>query len=71
MIRIQLSDNLSGVAEFRGEIDGQFALFKMNKSQVISYRFDSSRLTKGKHHLKLEVTDGCGNISSFEYDFTN
>lgn len=69
-ISLRLSDNLSGVMTYRGEIDGQFVLFEMNSKSVITYRFDKQRLTRGKHTLKLTVTDACGNQSSYTYPFT-
>lgn len=53
----RLSDNLSGVQTYRGEIDGQYVLFEMNSKSVITYKFDKERLERGKHTLKLTVTD--------------
>ena len=69
-IALRLSDNLSGVQTYRGEIDGQYVLFEMNSKSVITYHFDKERLTKGKHTLKLVVTDACGNQSTYTYPFT-
>lgn len=60
-LSFRLSDNLSGVETYRGEIDGRFVLFEMNNKSVVTYRFDPERLTKGKHTLTLTVTDACGN----------
>lgn len=69
-ISLRLSDNLSGVKTYRGEIDGQFVLFEMNSKSVITYHFDKERLARGKHVLNLVVTDACGNQSSYTYPFT-
>ena len=69
-ISFRLSDNLSGVQTYRGEIDGQFVLFEMNSKSVITYQFDMERLTRGKHTLILIVTDACGNQTSYTYPFT-
>lgn len=69
-ISFRLSDNLSGVQTYRGEIDGQFVLFEMNSRSVITYHFDKERLARGKHTLKLDVTDACGNQTSYTYPFT-
>lgn len=69
-ISFRLSDNLSGVQTYRGEIDGQFVLFEMNNKSVITYQFDKERLTRGKHTLKLVVTDACRNQTSYTYPFT-
>ena len=65
----RLSDNLSGVQTYRGEIDGQYVLFEMNSKSVITYKFDKERLEKGKHTLKLTVTDAAGNRSEYKYSF--
>ena len=69
-IALSLSDNLSGVQTYRGEIDGQYVLFEMNSKSVITYHFDKERLARGKHTLKLVVTDACGNQSTYTYPFT-
>lgn len=65
----RLSDNLSGVQTYRGEIDGQFVLFEMNSKSVVTYRFDSERLSRGKHTLQLTVTDAAGNSSVYTHPF--
>lgn len=69
-IALRLSDNLSGVQTYRGKIDGQYVLFEMNSKSVITYHFDKERLARGKHTLKLVVTDACGNQSTYTYPFT-
>lgn len=69
MFVFRLSDNLSGVQTYRGEIDGKFVLFEMNNKSVITYRFDKERLTRGKHTLRLTVTDACGNEAKYTYPF--
>ena len=69
-ITFRLTDNLSGVESYRGEIDGGFALFEMNSKSVVTYRFDKERLAKGKHTLKMVVTDACGNQAEYTCSFT-
>ena len=66
----RLSDNLSGVQTYRGEIDGQYVLFEMNNKSVITYHFDKERLERGKHALRLTATDAAGNQSEYTYSFT-
>lgn len=68
-ITLRLSDNLSGIKTYRGEIDGSFALFEMNSKSVVTYRFDSERLKRGEHTLKLTATDACGNSTVYTYTF--
>lgn len=65
----RLTDNLSGVANYRGTIDNQFVLFRMDNRSVIRCAFDKEELPKGHHHLHLEVSDACGNCSTYEHSF--
>jgi murein DD-endopeptidase MepM/ murein hydrolase activator NlpD len=70
LIRIRISDDLSGVHTYRGEIDGRFALFELDgKKGVATYHFDSSRLSPGSHTLNFTVTDACGNRSEYKHSF--
>jgi len=65
-IDLRISDDLSGIASFRGEIDGVYALFEYDsKNALLTYTFDSERLSPGDHQLTLTVTDRCGNKSDF------
>jgi hypothetical protein len=67
VITFRLTDNLSGVATYRGEIDGQYALFEMDgKTALIRYILDRERLSRGEHTLKITVADACENQAVFE-----
>ena len=70
-IVIQLTDDKSGIAFARGEIDGKFALFTNDvKSKNYIYEFDDARLAKGQNHtLVFTATDGAGNKSVYNYQF--
>ncbi|MCC8143248.1 MAG: M23 family metallopeptidase [Tannerellaceae bacterium] len=65
----KLSDNLSGVKTYRGEIDGNFVLFEMNNRSVISHTFNRKDYEPGAHMLKIAVQDACGNEATYEYAF--
>ena len=70
-ILFRITDDLSGVESYRGEIDGQYVLFEMDgKKALIRYDFDPDRLTRGKCSLSLFVTDACGNESVYQSSFT-
>jgi len=70
-ITIRITDNFSGIATFRGEIDGKYALFEYEpKKSLITYRFDEEKLTPGYHRLRLTVSDRCGNSTEYNYSFT-
>lgn len=70
-IRLQLSDDKSGITSFRGEIDGKYALFTHDiKSPIYTYFFDENRLDKNKEHtLVFRAEDGANNISEYRYTF--
>ena len=69
-ITFRISDNLSGISSFRGEIDGAFVLFELDgKKGLASYAFDKKRLEKGAHKLVFTVTDNCLNQTVFEHSF--
>jgi len=71
-IRLQLSDDKSGITSFRGEIDGKYALFTHDiKSPVYTYHFDENRLDRNKEHiLVFRAKDGAKNISEYRYTFS-
>jgi hypothetical protein len=71
-IRLQLSDDKSGITSFRGEIDGKYALFTHDiKSPVYTYHFDENRLDRNKEHiLVFRAEDGAKNISEYRYTFS-
>ena len=71
VIRISVADNLSGVQEVRGTIDGKFALFENDvKSPVYFYRMDGERIgRKRQHELHFVAKDGCGNSAEYSYSF--
>ncbi len=61
----KISDGLSGIASFRGEIDGKYALFELDgKTGTVSFVMDPSRFRKGiSHRVTMTVTDDCGNTT--------
>jgi hypothetical protein len=70
-IRIKITDDLSGIKSWEPEIDGKWALFEYDqKNDLLTYKFDEKRITKGaKHNLSLKVTDNKNNSSYFNCDF--
>jgi len=71
-IRIKITDELSGIKSYVASIDGNWALFEYDqKNDLLIYRFDDKRITKGiKHHMSLKVTDNKDNFSTYNCDFT-
>jgi len=70
-IRFNISDDLSGIASYRGYIDSKWVLFSYDaKNNLLLYSFDPARLTKGGlHELELYVTDNKGNTSLYHSSF--
>lgn len=70
-IRFRISDDLSGIKEFVGTLDGKWALFEYDaKTDMITHYFDTERFELGKRHaFVLKVTDNKGNESIYEASF--
>lgn len=70
-IEFRIGDVGSGVASYRGTIDGKFALFAMDpKRNVIYCKLTSKRIAQNQiHQLKLVVKDNCGNETTHESEF--
>ena len=71
-IKIRIKDDLSGIKSYEPSIDGKWALFEYDqKTEMLIYRFDETRLTKGtRHDLVLKVTDNKDNTSVYKCSFT-
>ena len=63
-----MSDNLSGIKTYRGEIDGKWILMDYDgKTAKLTHIFDN--LTTGNHTFKLEVIDFVDNKTVLELPF--
>ena len=68
-IVFKITDDLSGISNWRGTIDDQFVLFEYDaKNGSLFCTFDSKRMKKGTGRLLLSITDSTGN--SLEKEFT-
>lgn len=69
-IRVKIADNLSGIADYRGEIDGNWVLMEYDgKSGTLSGKIDRTAYPTAKSHkFKLTVTDACGNQTEYSHD---
>jgi hypothetical protein len=69
-IFLKIKDNLSGVKNYIGKIDGKWVLMEWDfKTRVLSYTFNAD-ITPGVHKFELRVTDNKDNTSNFEANFT-
>jgi len=71
-LRVKIRDDFSGIKSYSVTIDGSWALFEYDaKNDVLIYRFDSKKITRGtKHTLVITVSDKCDNVSSVTRYFT-
>lgn len=70
-IDFRISDNLSGIDFYEGEIDGQWVLFEYDaKTEMLSYTIDKERMKPGSRHLlQLKVADERRNMAVFKTVF--
>ena len=69
-LEIYISDNLSGIAEYNGYLNGKWILFEYDyKTKKLSYDFADDIADNGRNDLKVVVTDNLGNSATFESHF--
>ncbi len=69
-IRFRIRDDFSGIASYRGTINGKWVLFEYDsKYALLRHRFDG-RLGGGSHEVTLSVLDNMGNEASVTIPFT-
>lgn len=67
---IKVVDKLTGLKEYRGEIDGKWIRLELNvKTNTLTYDFDDRELPKGKHTFTLIAMDNVGNTCTFTSNF--
>lgn len=58
------------MSSFKGTLDGKFVLFSHNsKNSTLLLDCKQESVARGMHHLRLVVTDACGNETVFEKEF--
>ena len=69
-IKIKITDDLSGIASYRGTIDNNWILMEYDyKTDMLTYYFDNKRVPKGKHAFELTIIDDRNNISKLNKTF--
>jgi hypothetical protein len=68
---VNIKDDFSGISEYAGYIDNNWALFDYDKkNNIITYIFDQTRLEKDKwHDLRIVVKDYLDNTTEKNYSF--
>ncbi len=65
-LKVKISDNLSGIKSYRGEIDGKWILFEYDaKRRLLTYDFNDSKLEGKKHTLKVTAVDNVNNTNTY------
>jgi len=69
-IKINISDDFSGIKSYKGTINGQWALFEYEpKRKLLTYDFSDKVFDQAKHELELVVEDNVGNKSIYKTIF--
>jgi hypothetical protein len=68
-ITMSIRDNLSGIAEYKGYIDGKWQLMELDGKTGILRMALPSTLSAGEHIFKLSVTDDRNNKSEYSVTF--
>lgn len=70
-IRFKITDDLSGIKYFRGEIDDKWVLFEYDpKSKMVVYYFDDKKIKTGvKHRIYFIVEDQKKNKAKYKATF--
>ena len=65
-LKFRVSDNLSGIKSYRGEIDGKWILLEYDaKKGRLTYDFNDTQLEGTKHALKVIVSDNVNNTNTY------
>lgn len=67
VIKVKIADDLSGIDDYRGEIDGKWILMELDgKTGTLTGRIDRKEFPAGMpHEFTLTVTDACGNKAGY------
>ncbi len=65
-LKFKISDNLSGIKSYRGEIDGKWILLEYDpKKRLLTYDFNDATLIGTKHSLKVIAIDNVNNTKVY------
>ena len=66
-----ISDSETGIKSYKGYIDGEFRLFRFSSKNVrLTCDLKAEGVRRGRHTLRLIVTDRAGNAATYETQFT-
>lgn len=65
-VSLRVKDAQSGIASCHVYIDDEWVLCTMDAKNRVTYRYDANRIKPGKHTMRVEVTDACGNKTTYQ-----
>lgn len=65
---LRIADRQTDISSYNGYIDNQWVLFSIDAKNRITYHYDPKRIKRGKHTLRVEVVDRCGNKTEYITD---
>ncbi|ESU26964.1 secreted M23/M37 family peptidase [Flavobacterium limnosediminis JC2902] len=69
-LSVRISDDLSGIKEYSGYINGKWILMEYDfKTKALTHFFSDAVYEEGKNELKVVVSDKMGNSTIFETHF--
>lgn len=70
-LKIKISDDMSGISTYRGEINGKWILLDYDaKNRMLTYRKDAV-MEKGEIRLSITVSDAVGNMTISQWNLLN
>ncbi len=64
MLKFVIQDQLSGIATYRGEVNGKWGLFEYDaKNDLLTCRVNEPVFVRGRNEVRLVVKDKVGNIT--------
>ena len=70
VLKFKVDDDLSGIKEIKGFINGKWALFEYEyKNKEITHYLKDKIAQKGLNKVTINVTDNVGNNAIFETNF--
>ncbi|MBR4433839.1 MAG: M23 family peptidase, partial [Bacteroidaceae bacterium] len=69
-LSFKLGDVGSGIRSYRGTIDGEWRLFKFSSKEMRLWcNLSEENIPRGHHTAEITVTDLCGNVSTYPFEF--
>lgn len=63
ILRVKISDNLAGIDTYNCYINGAWVLAEYDAKSATLFIDTHGKLNNGKNDLRVEVADGCGNLT--------